>query len=110
MGTLSHGKMPTLLPIPCSLPKTQKSDERGRRDYTREVCGHREPEHVNREKDETQSVLQGRGRESHHLQHPPFLAESLGGAGPAADGLELILSPPLLLQHASQGRSFALWP
>ena len=62
------------------------------------------------EKDETQSVLQGRGRESHHLQHPPFLAESLGGAGPAAEVLELILSPPLLLQHTSQGRSFALWP
>lgn len=66
VGTLSHGKMPTLLPIPCSLPKTQKSDERGRTDYTREVCGHREPEHVNRrERRDTKCPTgQGKGKSS----------------------------------------------
>lgn len=32
LGILFPGKTPTLLPIPCSLPKTQKSNETGRRD------------------------------------------------------------------------------
>lgn len=36
LGTPSHGSIPTLLLIPCSLPKTQKSNERGRRDKPRD--------------------------------------------------------------------------
>lgn len=79
LETLSHGK----IPIPCSLPKTQKSNKRGRRNTPVDYVA---PESTGpaQEKEWTQSVLQGTGREGCHLKHPPIPVESLDMAGPAA--------------------------
>lgn len=84
LGNTIPWQDPTLLPIPCSLPKTQKSNERGCRDYTKGVCGLRESwNRIKGGKEETQ-CLTGRKGKVILSNIPRDLAESWDVGGPAA--------------------------
>lgn len=66
LGTLSHGKVPTLLPIPHSLPKHRRASKEAEEIDHKHVWPQRELKHNTRHK-----RLTGQRKESCNLKHPP---------------------------------------